>query len=326
MNIRQNNLISNFHNYNQQLNNQYPDFQNNPLLQLNNQKNKKIDSSLLKHIENLKKAQELKTLQKVNEIERIFDKNTIIKSVIKPLEITKPNKGEIISEYKKQEQNYSNNLRELWKKRTNQPYKNILKNENYNKDFKKKEDLIVHKVTDQDKNKDKLDTDYKSKEKDLEKHNNELKSIYTLSKEIEHKQKFKYENKSKFKVKYDPKDYDELKKDQIEFYKKEQKKLDKDKKKVDDIIEYSISSGLLSPDEINKLEEESNKTILVDKSIDDLLLNDGDIIIEDKVEDKEEPDNLKNKYLNRKKNSENTGSETNINTDLKEKYKARQKK
>ena len=48
-------------------------------------------------------------------------------------------------------------------------------NENYNKDYKKQEDLIVHKVTKVDKDTTELTSELKKKEKDFEKHNKKFK-------------------------------------------------------------------------------------------------------------------------------------------------------
>ena len=42
-------------------------------------------------------------------------------------------------------------IKDMWAKRTNQPYKNILKNQDYSKKFEKKEDLIVHKIPNNNK-------------------------------------------------------------------------------------------------------------------------------------------------------------------------------
>jgi uncharacterized protein YjiS (DUF1127 family) len=261
-----NNLLSNYKNYQR---NNVP-FQNNQLLRnhpnFNNVNN--TNNNMHQQMQNLKQLQEMKRMQKLNDIDRLYDKAIIHKSVIKPIEIIKPDKNTITQEYNRLMQNLESELNESWKKRNNQPYKNILKKENYSRDFKHKKDLIVHTVTDADKIG--LMNEFEELVQILEKHNSELKSVYSLDKKIEYKKKFEYNNRDKFRIKYDPKDYDGLKKDQIEYYKTEQQKLEKDKKKLDDIIEASLASGLLSKEDLQEIEKEENANMSADLEIDDL--------------------------------------------------------
>lgn len=223
---------------------------------------------------NLKKMQQSQILSKINELERNkdklhLDKDELRNAIIRPIKIEKSDKQEIIIKYKDLEKNFNKKeLESLWSKRNNQAYKNIIKDEKYlKKDYRKKEDLIVHKVTDLDKLG--VDDDLKEFEGKIETQNGELKIQYSQSKELEHKKKFEYNNKYKYAGKYNPKAHDDLKEDNVEYFKQEQEKLEKDKKKIDDIIQSLMSSNILTEeekkdlaelqDEKEKLEEKTNK-------------------------------------------------------------------
>ena len=140
----------------------------------------------------------------------------------------------------------------LQKQRTNLPYKNIIKNikkndQHYEKHYKKfvdkplkgkvgtkeikkaQKQLLVHKVTDADK--EGVEEEFDDLKQNLETHDDELKVIYSTSKEVEHKKKFEYNHKSKYRIKYNPDDHEDMKKDKINILKREQKKWKKIKRK-----------------------------------------------------------------------------------------------
>jgi len=212
---------------------------------------------------NLKKMEQSKILSKINELERNrdrlqLDKDELRNAIIKPLKIEKTDKNdrqEIIIKYRDLENNFSNKeLENLWGKRTNQGYKHIIKDEKYQKkDYKKKEDLIVHKVTDLDKLG--VNSELKNFESTIETQNGELKIQYSQSKELEHKKKFEYNNKYKYAIKYNPKAHEELKDDNVEYFKQEQEKIEKDKKKIDDIIQNLMETNILTEEEKKDLED-----------------------------------------------------------------------
>jgi len=160
------------------------------------------------------------------------------------------------------------------KERTNLPYKNIIKNvkdgdDHYEKHYKKfvdnpltgeankkqiekaERDLLVHKVTNADK--DGVEEELIDLKKNLEIHNDELKVIYSTSKEAEHKQKFEYNHKSKYRIKYDPDNHEDMKKDKINILKKEQKKMEKDKQKVDDMIQFLVDDGIFGETDVENI-------------------------------------------------------------------------
>ena len=157
----------------------------------------------------LRSLQQIKQLEKYNDLDKFVDKDGLKESVIKPIRVLKPAPGKIINDYTIIKCNFDPDNRflekEYWSSRTNQPYKSILKNENYTKiplKGAKKEDLIVHKVTDADKIG--LMDEFQELVKILEKHNKELKVIYSTSKEAQYKAKFIYHNAAKYRIKYDP--------------------------------------------------------------------------------------------------------------------------
>lgn len=186
------------------------------------------------------------------------------------------------------QQNLENQKKVLQKERTNLPYKNIIKNikdgdNHYEKHYKKfvdnpligeadktqiekaEQDLLVHKVTNADK--EGVEEEFEEFEKNLETHNNELKVIYSSSKEAEHKKQFEYNHKSKYRIKYDPESHDDMKKDKINILKKEQKRMEKGKQTVDDVMQFLADNELLGEIDINNILNE-NDSGSSDKSLD----------------------------------------------------------
>lgn len=243
-----NNLIDGYNSFKTQSN----PFKNNNLLS-----NKMVQNNLIYS----QKTQTMMNIQKTNEQSNIENKNLIYQSIISPIIIRKDDKERIntfnIRLHEREQQNNIDKT-DCWKKRTNQPYKKILKKENYNKKFENAADLIVYKVTDIDKITG--ESELKTLINTLEKHNNELKTIYSASEELNYKKKFEYNHVEKFRIKYDAKkdtefDHKNLKKNKIEYYKQEQLNIEKDKKKIDTIIESLLNNNLLDGDDIRKIEK-----------------------------------------------------------------------
>jgi hypothetical protein len=161
-------------------------------------------------------------------------------------------------------------LRELWKNRTNQPYKNVIKKEMFNNDYKKyykedifkkdinnRDELIVHKVIKNiDADEDILEAEYLLIQEILDNHNGELKTIYSTSNENKYKKEFEYAQKYRYRLEYNPKDSEELK----DFYKKEQKKINKEKKMLEQIIDMLVEDDELTSEQTDKLNKELHKT------------------------------------------------------------------
>jgi hypothetical protein len=154
-------------------------------------------------------------------------------------------------------------LKEWWEGRTNQPYKNILKKENYEKKFRNKDDLIVHRVTKKDRNKALLDNELSKLEELLADHNDQLKIIYSKTQKSQHKKKFQYTNIYKYRMTHNAKNWDELR----DFYEKEQTKIDKKEKKIDNMINMLLDGDILEGDEVKSITRELK--LLSDKTLND---------------------------------------------------------
>ena len=292
---------------------------------------------------NLKKMQQSQILSKINELERNkdklhLDKDELRNAIIRPIKIEKSDKQEIIIKYKDLEKNFNKKeLESLWSKRNNQAYKNIIKDEKYlKKDYKKKEDLIVHKVTDLDKLG--VNDDLKEFEGKIETQNGELKIQYSQSKELEHKKKFEYNNKYKYAGKYNPKAHDDLKEDNVEYFKQEQEKLEKDKKKIDDIIQSLMSSNILTEEEKKDLAELQDEKEKLEEKAD--KIKDKKEKTSDDKEDIKSPEKkqikitVKTKKIESPRENESIGTstktevklETKIDEEVRNKYLNRKKK
>lgn len=220
----QNNMLNRYQSY---LNNNTP-FNNNAMLSNNPVFMSSIKDPNFYQKINANRIEQLRRAKSINDLG--LQKDKILEYVIQPMKVNRTPASELMVEYNNQNEQFFNILKAWWESRTNNPYKNILKNENYKKRFDKKEDLVVHKVT-------KADTigvmDEWEKLKDIiETHENELKMIYSASEKNKHKKEFEYVNKYKYRLKYEAQNFDDLK----EYYKKEQKKLDRQNEMIDNII------------------------------------------------------------------------------------------
>jgi hypothetical protein len=270
--VNNNNLVNKFNSY---VNNNVP-FQKNPILNNNPTfMTNSRDSSFYNKI-NLAKIEQIKRAKNIDDIG--FDKKKLTNMIICPITINKTNKKEldeayndIIPQYEKKNNKI---LEEWWKTRTNQPYKNVIKKELFNNkqykkfykddifntNFKSKDELLVHKVTSDDYDELLLEAEFELLNDIIEKHNDELKVIYSSSKKNHYKKEFEYVQNYRYRLEYNPKNSEELK----DFYKKEQKKINKEKKMIDDVISTLIENDELTKEEIEKInkeiEEETKKS------------------------------------------------------------------
>jgi hypothetical protein len=256
--------------YNQNLVNNNAYIRNNPIYNprmQQNMMNHAMQMNMMQHtkrMQELRKLYEIRKMQKFNDIENIYDKDAIKESVIQPIKIEKTDtdKKELDAKYSELSdiyKNYKEYLKKYWNQRENTPYKGIMNRDikhkgknyrqDYNKEIKKSSDLVVHKVTKMDKLG--VFDDYEAFLKNLEKHNNELKIIYNLSKKAQHTKKFEYHHKYKYRIKYKPSDHKKMKKNKIDYYKKEQKKLEKDEENLDNLLNGMIKSDLWSAEQLN---------------------------------------------------------------------------
>ena len=304
--VNNNNLVNKFNSY---VNNNVP-FQKNPLLNNNPtfMANSR-DSSFYNKI-NLAKIEQIKRAKNIDDIG--FDKKKLTSMIICPITINKTNKKELDEVYNEITPQYEkkNNkiLEEWWRTRTNQPYKNVIKKELFNnkqykkyyKDdifnttFKSKDELLVHKVTSDDYDELLLEAEFELLNDIIEKHNDELKVIYSSSKKNHYKKEFEYVQNYRYRLEYNPKNSEELK----DFYKKEQKKINKEKKMIDDVLNLMIENDQLSQEELNKLNDElkskkSSKSLSLEDELKKELGDDyEDIINNIDIDELEDSDDL----------------------------------
>lgn len=195
---------------------------------------------------NIRNSYNMKKIKKFNNIDQIYNKDELKNLIIKPQKIEKPNIN-IKSLVDDRTSVNKKDLDESRNKRVNQPYKGIIKDFDYTKIREKhQEDLIVHTVTEKDKDKKEFDEKMGVFKTEIAQQNKDIKDTYSLDKKTEHKKEFDYQHKYKYRVKIDTQDDDDLRVDRIEFYKKEQNKIEENKKKIDDILLNLIDSGILS--------------------------------------------------------------------------------
>lgn len=255
----QNQFLQNYRNFQQ---NNVP-FQNNALLSNNpmfqsnvnyngSQQTKKMQ---MMQMQKLKQIEKIKALDKITEINKMYNKDKLKEAVIAPIKIQKkvganPDVKKKADEYEKTK---DGEREKYWKSRTNEPYKNIIKDADYKKPVSKTDDLIVHKVTPADKlGVDEKFTDF---EKDKKQHDDDLKVIYSANEKTKHLKQFEYQHKYKYRIRHNPSDHEELKSDNVEYYKNEQKKLEKDKKKLDVILESLVGKEMISDQELKETED-----------------------------------------------------------------------
>jgi hypothetical protein len=145
----------------------------------------------------------------------------------------------------------------LWATRTNQPYKTIMSAQEIKKEYKSKEELIVYKVNKADKSEEVFKENVAVMKCAIEKHDRELKDVYSPLKESQYKQEFDYNHKEKYKGKYNPADFADMKEDVTNYYKQEQLEAEKGHKCIDDLIEAEVSSGFGTPETRDSVKPDS---------------------------------------------------------------------
>ncbi len=194
---------------------------------------------------NIKNSYNMKKIKKFNNIDQMYNQDDLKNLILKPQKIEKSNIN-INSLINNKKKTNESDLNDCVKKRINEPYKGIIKNFDYSKIREKhEEDLIVHKVNDEDKNMKLFDSNMDIFRDKITKQNKDIKDVYSIDNKTEHKKEFDYQLKYKYRTKIDTND-DDLRVDRIEFYKKEQSKIEENKKKIDDIFLNLIDSGILS--------------------------------------------------------------------------------
>lgn len=207
-----------------------------------------------------------------------MDNTQLIEYIINPITINKPLKNEFEHKVKDLENTFIKLGIEWQNTRTNQPYKNIIKDEKYKKEIKNENDLIIHKVSKKDK--ENLLEEYNQIMNILEKHNNEIQMVYSISEKNKHKKDFEYIQKYKYNVTDDPTNNKDLK----DLYLNEQKKISKEKHNIENIINEITDNDILYDD----FNDKNNENRISDE-------------LKNKYKNKDRiSDELKNDYKNRK--------------------------
>jgi len=214
-----NNLLNRFQSYK----NNVP-FSNNPILN-NNPNFVSKDSSFYNKI-NMAKLDQIKRAKNIDEMG--IDKKQITDIVISPIVVNKTKKEDLQEAYNQIAPQFiqkgNKYLEELYKNRTNVPYKNVIKKDLFNKGFKKyykddifntnikdKKELLVHKISDADSDSLLLEAEYELLTQIIEKHNDELKVIYSSSKKNKYKKEFEYVQNYRYRLEYNPKKFRRIK-------------------------------------------------------------------------------------------------------------------
>ncbi len=240
----------------------------NNILNHSNQPNQFNSNQTIPNQNNSRDAYNMKKIKKFNTIDQLHNKDDLKNLILKPQTIEKPNINiKALTDVRKHENDSV--VEESKKKMVNNPYKGIIKDFNYEKKIKEQKDLVVHKVTEVDKDKKVFDNNMGSFKTTIKTQNEEIKDIYSIDKKTQHKKDFEYQHKYKYRSKLETGEESDLRVDRIEYYKKEQEKMEDNKKKIDNILLDLIDSGILSEnlDSINydkidtsKLEETLKKT------------------------------------------------------------------
>lgn len=154
---------------------------------------------------------------------------------------------------------------DLWDKRTNNPYKRVLHNlgidEYTKKQYNNQNDLVYFKTTAKTKKSEnqkkadieRLEREMKTTWSLIQQHDVELETLFPKTENAikKHGEKFEYANVYKNRLKYDPKNCAELK----EIYKKEQKKVCNDVKRIDNLVNMLFAKDDLTKEEYEEYEK-----------------------------------------------------------------------
>lgn len=261
------------HGYRQYQQNSVP-FRNNELLTSNPQLRNTYDN--VQFQQHLQMAR-MRRLQKAKMMENVkVSEEEMTNYVIGPMKIQRASKSEIEGDHrnlegqyvidkaqkgkkkkgKKQEYDVNPYLKKMWDNRTNQPYKRIMHRENWNRNFDEQDDLIVHKVSKKDKNKKKLKKAYRKLRKLMKEENKQIEEIYSEDKEVQHMRNFQYSHVYKYRLKHKSNNHEDMKK----IYKKEQRKLNRERNEIQSALTMLLNSDVLPDKDRIALEKELSRS------------------------------------------------------------------
>jgi hypothetical protein len=190
-----------------------------------------------------------KKITSLNNIDKQNENSLLIDKIIKPIKEEKISEHYLKKSIEIKKKELEDNEKEGLKTRKNFPYKGIIKNFDYNKVIKNEKDLIVFHP--KDENKETFKSDIKIYKDEIKKQNIENKNVYSADKKVDYNKKFEYVQKYKYKSNLNNTtdiEGDSLRNDRIDFYKKEQNKIDKNNSIINDIFIDLINKGVLTED------------------------------------------------------------------------------
>src|ERR1700733_7081641 len=140
-------------------------------------------------------------------------------------------------------------------KKGNNCGKNIIEERLKRQKIKKDEDiklsdLLVHQVTEKDRDKNVFEKEVEMKKKEKKEINQELEIEFHIDNYAKHKAKFEYKESFIRNLAYEANGFDENKQDYIEFYRKHQKEAEEGKQWCDEILRNIVDTGLIKPEEL----------------------------------------------------------------------------
>lgn len=169
--------------------------------------------------------------------------------VLKPTKIQKGSKTqqEVMNAYKMRERERNEEAKKFVNKNT--PYKVIFKDRK--NDFRprkpeemKKEELIVHTVTEEDKDVEEVERKLDELESKKKRIDDENKQIFSREKKAEHDKNFEHQQALKtYSIQDDTSTHDDLRDVGLDFLKKQQKDADVGKKKLDEFKKFLDASS-----------------------------------------------------------------------------------
>src|ERR1700733_1290591 len=218
--VNSNPMLNQFNNYMAKNPNQTP-FQNNQLINQNvhvlNNLNNYIHQ---KKITSISEQQHINIPVQNNHKKGNNCGKNIIEEMLKPQKIKKDENKDILPNFKIREEQDNKKFNQQFKM-TNAPYKNIIRDKIINKKVEdiKLSDLLVHQVTEKDRDKNVFEKEVEMKKKEKKEINQELH----IDNYAKHKAKFEYKESFIRNLAYEANGFDENKQDYIEFYRKHQK-------------------------------------------------------------------------------------------------------
>jgi hypothetical protein len=184
----------------------------------------------------------------------------IIKDMLKPVKIQKDpttlKETKIAVEARREAHNLFKEKNQTGIKRTNMPYKIILRDHviTKNVDEVTEADLVVHRFVDGvDNNKKVFRRELRNIMKEGKKIDEELEMEYCPENRDKHKTKFEYRQTFMTNLVYEAKTHEEGKRDYVEFYAQKQRELEEQLFDCDQLIRKLEESGMLASDELSMI-------------------------------------------------------------------------